>query len=98
MKIPSVVTAPMVYYTIVKFPHWFGFGSDHTAVYKTRYNAEKAARKLIDSGLYDLVTIRREEVTRRDYNVEISCSGLIQAIWKNDSVKREHDSQYPDLA
>lgn len=98
MKIPNIVTTPTVYYTIVKFPRWNEYGNEHNTAYKTRYNAEKAAQKMIDSGLYDLITIRREEVTRRDDNSEISCSGLIQRLWRSDAVRREHAAQYPDMA
>ena len=98
MKISEVITTPIEFYSIVKFPHWFSFGASHPQAYKTITNARKAAQRLINSGDYDLVTIRHETICHRNIYSEVSSSGLIESVWKDENTKAEHDRAYPDMA
>ena len=79
MKYPEIVKEYTEYFNIIVFPKTEYYGKHH-GYYKTAKTAENAAEKLIKTGLYKFVDIRKEEVYRREKNLEISSSGIYKVL------------------
>ena len=76
MKIPKIVTEEIEYYIItVWWPDKY-MGKTLDTAYKTARGAERKAEALMNSGEFKAVTIRKEEVWKRDEHNEFSSSGV----------------------
>ena len=69
------------YYILIVFKDKNKFGEHYKNEYKTFRNAMKRFTELKNSGLYQCVTLRKEEVFLRNPNTEISSSSPIE-IWE----------------
>ena len=61
-KLENSILKDFTYYHITIFDNANKPGRDYPNAYKTEKNAAKAAQRLIDSGNYELIVLRREEV------------------------------------
>lgn len=77
MKIPAVVKSEITYYILINWKNGAQWGEHVNRAYKTMAGAERAARRLLDTGLYRAVTIRRENVWKRDALNEFSSSAPV---------------------
>ncbi len=67
------------YYSIIVFKHKDNMGTRIKNEYKREANAIKKFNELARSGLYEYITMRKEEVfLRKIGKVEISCSSLVK--------------------
>ena len=74
------------YYHITIFDNANKPGRDYENAYKTEKNATKAAQRLIDSGNYELIVLRREEVISQIPHKEYySINSPIRSFIKEDA-------------
>ncbi len=66
----------VTYYQLHMWEDKTTWGVADDRLYKTKANAQKRMAKLIASGKYQMVTMRKEEIWLRDDNNEFSASGL----------------------
>ena len=67
-----------IYYVLVVFKDKNNYGEQYPNEYKTLKNALKKFAELKASGLYQMVTLRKEEVWLRSPNTELSSSSPIE--------------------
>lgn len=61
-KLENSILKDFTYYHITIFDNANKPGRDYPNAYKTEKNAAKAAQRLIESGNYELIVLRRQEV------------------------------------
>lgn len=61
-KLEKSILKDFTYYHITIFDNANKPGRDYSNAYKTEKNATKAAQRLIDSGNYELIVLRRAEI------------------------------------
>lgn len=71
----------LTYYQCYVWSDKTKMGHEDGRLYKTKANAEKRMAKLIASGKYESVVLRKEEVWLRDEDNEFSASG-VEAKWE----------------
>lgn len=77
MRIPAVVKSEITYFILICWKTGAHWGEDVNRAYKTMAGAERAARRLLETGIYSAVTIRRENVWKRDALNEFSSSSPV---------------------
>ena len=70
LKLENSILKDFTYYHITIFDNANKPGRDYPNVYKTEKNATKAAQRLIDSGYYELIVLRREKVISQIPHIE----------------------------
>ena len=79
---PNNEIKDFTYYSIHLWPDINKPGITYKIAYKREKNAGKMAVKLIDSGLYESLVLRKNEVIKRDINNDYSISSPVYA-WNN---------------
>lgn len=74
MTIPTTINHETIYYIITFWIDKTKQGETLVNAYKTEKGALKKAQAMINSGLYELVQVRKETVWKRDANNEFSTS------------------------
>ncbi len=74
-----------IYYHLVIFPHEGQSGHDYPVAYKTMRNAEKTAKKLIKTGKYYSIMVRRNEVIKQvPYTTDFSINSPVIELKGNE--------------
>lgn len=81
MKEPHTVTTPIKYYSLTLFNDATRPGYQFETVWKTEKAASRNARYLFNTGNYDMIVMRLNDVERRDEHHEYSSSQPVN-IWK----------------
>lgn len=79
MKIYEVENTNMkdkVYYTLNMWTDKTKMGSEYVNIFWRKGNAKRVMQKMIDSGLYQMIVMRRNEIWFRNPTNEFSCSGV----------------------
>lgn len=74
MTAPTIVNHEITYYTINFWIDRNEQGGELINIYKTEKGALKKAQTMIESGLYEIVQVRKETVWKRDEHNEFSAS------------------------
>ena len=85
MREPDTILTPMIYYSITLFRDATKSGYQFSSVWKTEKAAYRNARDLFNTGNFDLVVLRKNDVKLRDENHEYSTSGVV-TIWKKQGI------------
>lgn len=83
MKIPSIVEKDATYYILVSWLVSSVYGETVNRAYKTLEGAKRAAGRMMATGDYKSVMIRREDVWKRDELHEYSSSTPIIEVLPN---------------
>jgi len=74
----NAVLENTVYYTIHLWKNVHDWGETYPIAYLKRGNADRIAEKLWDTGNFECITVRREDVVRRNPKCEISTSSVVK--------------------
>lgn len=77
MKIPAVVKSEITYFILICWKVGAYWGEDVNRAYKTLEGAKRAAGRMMATGDYKSVMIRRENVWKRDALNEFSSSSPV---------------------
>ena len=73
-----------VYYTIQMWVDRTKLGGTLTTIYWRKANALRRMNQLIDSGLYEMVVIRKEEVWYREPNTTEISASTVEEKWEKE--------------